>query len=282
MPLTTLIDTDKLAAHLSDPAFVIVDCRSSLDDETWGEREYAARHIPGAVFGHLERDLAGPKTGRNGRHPLPEPAALAQTLGRFGIGKGVQVVVYDQDSGMYASRLWWMLKWLEHDAVALLNGGFAKWIAEGRPTQSGVEQNTPREFHGAPRADMALNVDQVGALIGRRDWRLLDARAPERYRGDVEPIDKVAGRIPGAANHPFKSNLSAAGTFKTAAELREQFAASLGGLAADHIVCYCGSGVTACQNLLALELAGLSGAKLYAGSWSEWSADPKRKIETGS
>lgn len=281
MAFRTLIETDALATHLHDPGFVIVDCRFSLDDEGWGEREYMAQHLPGAVYAHLGRDLSGPATGRNGRHPLPHPATLADTFGRLGIGTGMQVVAYDQDSGMYASRLWWLLKWLGHDNAAVLDGGFAKWIAEGRATKSGAAPSARREFRGEPRADMALNVEQVRTLIRRSDWRLLDARAPQRYRGDVEPIDKAAGHIPGAINHPFKSSLSDAGTFKSAAELREQFKTSLGNLAPDRIVCYCGSGVTACHNLLALEHAGLPGAKLYAGSWSEWSADGERPIETG-
>jgi thiosulfate/3-mercaptopyruvate sulfurtransferase len=281
MAFTTLVDTATLATHLADPGFAIVDCRFALTDDAWGEREYAARHIPGAVFAHLGHDLAGSPTGRNGRHPLPDPAALAATFGRLGIGDGVQVVAYDQDSGMYAGRLWWLLRWLGHDAVAVLDGGFARWLAEGRGTASGHEHRPASEFHGAPRDGMTVSADQVSALIGASDWRLVDARAPERYRGDVEPIDRVAGHIPGAVNHPFKSNLTAAGAFRSADELREALSSSLGGFPPDRIVCYCGSGVTACHNLLALEHAGLRGAKLYPGSWSEWSSDPSRPIERG-
>jgi thiosulfate/3-mercaptopyruvate sulfurtransferase len=282
MTFSTLIDTVALAARLDDPTVVIVDCRFALNDESWGEREYMAGHIPGAVFAHLGHDLAAPLTGTNGRHPLPEPAAVAKTFGRLGIGDGVQVVTYDQDAGMYASRLWWMLKWLGHDAVAVLDGGLAKWTAEGRPTVPGVSARVAREFRIALRADMTRSADEVSPLIGRAGWRLLDARAPERYRGETEPIDKVAGHIPSAVNHPFKSNMSAAGTFNTPDELRRAFETSLAGVAPDHTVCYCGSGVTACHNLLALEHAGLHGAKLYGGSWSEWSADPNRPIETSS
>jgi thiosulfate/3-mercaptopyruvate sulfurtransferase len=281
MAFTTLVDTATLATHLADPGFAIVDCRFALNDEGWGEREYAARHIAGAVFAHLGHDLAGSATGRNGRHPLPDPAALAMTFGRLGIGDEVQVVAYDQDSGMYASRLWWLLRWLGHDAVAVLDGGFARWLAEGRGTTAGPEHRRASEFHGAPREDMVVSADQVTALIGMRDWRLVDARAPERYRGDVEPIDRVAGHIPGAVNHPFKSNLTDAGAFRSAGELRETLGSSAAGLPPDRIVCYCGSGVTACHNLLALEHAGLRGAKLYPGSWSEWSSDPSRPIERG-
>jgi thiosulfate/3-mercaptopyruvate sulfurtransferase len=281
MAFTTLVDTTTLAAHLADPGFAIVDCRFALTDDGWGEREYAARHIPGAVLAHLGRDLAGSRTGQNGRHPLPDPGELAMTLGRLGIGDGMQVVAYDQDSGMYAGRLWWLLRWLGHDSVAVLNGGFARWLAEGRGTSAGHEHRRRLEFHGAPRADMTVTADQVSALIGASGARLVDARAPERYRGDVEPIDNVAGHIPGAVNHPFKSNLTETGVFRSADELRERLGASLGDLPPDRIVCYCGSGVTACHNLLALEHAGLRGAKLYPGSWSEWSSDPSRPIERG-
>lgn len=275
----TLIDTDTLAAHLTDERFAIVDCRFALADDGWGEREYEARHVPGAVFAHLDRDLAGAVTGHNGRHPLPDRRAAAKTFGRLGIGDDTQVVAYDHDSGMFASRLWWMLRWLGHDAAAVLDGGFAKWLAEKRATKGGREDRKARTFHAALRADMTVDVDRVAAVIGGSDVRLVDARAPERYRGEIEPIDKAAGHIPGAVNHPFKSNLTEAGTFRSPAALRESFGTTLGGFSPDHIVSYCGSGVTACHNLLALEHAGLHGAKLYPGSWSEWSSDPARPIE---
>jgi thiosulfate/3-mercaptopyruvate sulfurtransferase len=277
--LTTLIDTTTLAAHLADPAFAIVDCRFLLSDEGWGAREYATRHIPGAVFADVARDLTGATTGRNGRHPLPDPDALSTTFGRLGIGDDVQVIAYDQDTGVFASRLWWMLRWMGHDAVAVLDGGIARWIADGQPTSGGIEHRAPRAFHGSPRADMTIDAAGVAARIGASEWRLLDARAPERYRGDVEPIDKVAGHIPGALNHPFTSNLTGANTFADAPNLREQLRQSLGGVPPAQTVCYCGSGVTACHNLLALEHAGLHGAKLYPGSWSEWSSDPSRPVE---
>jgi len=279
MFLTTLIDTGALASHLGDPGFVIVDCRYKLEDEAWGEHEYQAHHIPGAAYASLGHDLSGKKTGTNGRHPLPEPDALRKTFGRLGITNGVQVIAYDQDTGMWAARLWWMLRWFGHDAVAVLDGGFAKWIAEKRPTQSGVEQHTAREFRGEPRAGWTLTADEVAALSGKPDWKLVDARAPERYRGENETIDKKAGHIPGAVNHFFKSNLNDDGTFRSPEELRTRINASVGAVAPSHVVAYCGSGVTACHNLLALEHAGLTGAKLYPGSWSEWSSDPKRPVE---
>jgi thiosulfate/3-mercaptopyruvate sulfurtransferase len=279
MAFTTLIDTETLAGHLTDPAFAILDCRFKLEDVAWGEREYSARHIPGAVYADLERDLSGKKTGVNGRHPLPDADVLAETFGRDGIDSRVQVVAYDQDSGMYASRLWWMLRWLGHDAVAVLDGGFARWTAEDRATASGRETRQPRRFTGAPRAAMTATVDDVAGIRSRADWRLVDARAPERYRGETEAIDRKAGHIPGAANHFFKWNVNDTGTFRSPADLREQLRKTLGGIPSDHVVCYCGSGVTACHNLLALEHAGMSGARLYPGSWSEWSSDPSRPTE---
>src|SRR5436309_15527243 len=196
MAFTTLISTDALAKHLNESSFVIIDCRFKLDDAAWGEREYQAAHIPGAVYAHLDRDLSGAKTGTNGRHPLPDPDALRRTLGRFGIASGVQVVADDQDNGMYASRLWWLLRWLGHDAVAVVDGGLRKWIAEGRPTVSGEEHNAPREFVAAPRNEMAVDANAVASLSRKPDWTLVDARAPERYRGESEPIDKKPGHIP--------------------------------------------------------------------------------------
>jgi thiosulfate/3-mercaptopyruvate sulfurtransferase len=280
MAFTTLIDTETLAPHLTDPAFAILDCRFKIEDVTWGEREYSTRHIPGAMYADLERDLSGEKTGANGRHPLPDAALLAGTFGRYGIDAGVQVVAYDQDAGMYASRLWWMLRWLGHDAVAVLDGGFAKWTADSRMTASGHETRQPRRFTGAPRAAMTAAVDDVAALRNRADWRLVDARAPERYRGETETIDRKAGHIPGATNHFFKWNVNDTGTFRSPEDLRERLLKTLGDIRPHHVVCYCGSGVTACQNLLALEHAGLSGARLYPGSWSEWSSDPSRPTES--
>ena len=279
MAFTTLIDTETLAPHLTDPGFAILDCRFKIEDVTWGEREYSTRHIPGAIYADLERDLSGTKTGANGRHPLPNAAGLADTFGRHGIDASVQVVAYDQDAGMYASRLWWMLRWLGHDAVAVLDGGFARWTAEGRATAAGRETRQPRRFTGAPRAGMTATIDDVAGIRSRADWRLVDARAPERYRGETETIDRTAGHIPGAANHFFKWNVNETGRFRSPEELRERLQKTLGGIPPDRVVSYCGSGVTACHNLLALEHAGLSGARLYPGSWSEWSSDPSRPTE---
>jgi thiosulfate/3-mercaptopyruvate sulfurtransferase len=280
MAFRTLISTDALAARLDHPSFAIVDCRFRLDDVSWGEREWTAQHVPGAVYAHLDRDLSGEKSGRTGRHPLPDADVLAATLGRLGIADGIQVIAYDQDTGMFASRLWWLLRWLGHDAVAVLDGGFRKWTAEGRATSAGVEQRAAREFVPQQRPEMAVAAAHVAAHASNGSWRLLDARAPERYRGESEPLDRVPGHIPGASNHFYQWNLADDGTFRTPEELRAQFAPRLGGVDPGHVVSYCGSGVTACHNLLALEHAGMPGAKLYPGSWSEWSSDPARPVET--
>ena len=282
MAFRTLISTDALAARLDDPALVIVDCRFKLADAEWGEREWKAGHIRGARYAHLDRDLSGPVTGTNGRHPLPEPAALARTLGRLGITGGKQVVAYDQDNGMFASRLWWLLRWMGHDAAAVLDGGLAKWVSVGRSISGAEDQgarNAPAEFHvSAPRAGMTVGVDEVAARRLDPAWRLVDSRAPERYRGDVEPMDPVAGHIPGAANYFFQQSIGERGTFRTPEDLRERLAPVIGGVAPEHVVCYCGSGVQACHTLLALEHAGVSGGKLYPGSWSEWCSDPSRPV----
>lgn len=273
MPLTTLISTGDLATRLDDAALVVVDCRFDLSDPDKGRRDYEWGHVPGAIYADLNRDLASAPNGTNGRHPLPDSHAIVATLGQLGIGNDTQVIAYDQDVGVYASRLWWMLRWLGHDAVAVLDGGFAKWVAEGHPTTSGVERRAERAFTGAPHGAMVASIDDVS-----RSNHLLDARAPERYRGDVEPLDRVAGHIPGARNHFYKNNLAADGIFKSPDELRALFTQSVVDASFDELVCYCGSGVTACHNLLALEHAGIHGARLYPGSWSEWSSDPSRPV----
>jgi thiosulfate/3-mercaptopyruvate sulfurtransferase len=277
---TTIISTDTLAAHLAD-SWAIVDCRFDLQQPHWGSAQYRDRHIPGAVYASLNDDLSSPPTGTNGRHPLPDVEQMAATFGRFGISDGVQVVVYDQDSGMYASRLWWMLRYLGHDSVAVLDGGWAKWMREGRPTRAGVDQRAPATFTPRVRADRQLHVDEVARLVGTRGVQLVDARGPERFEGRTEPLDRVAGHIPGAANHYYKLNVTEEGTLVPVEELRARFERTLRGHAPADIVMYCGSGVSACHNLLAMEHAGLTGARLYPGSWSEWSADPARPIATG-
>jgi len=281
MPFTTLVDVASLAAALDRQNWVLVDCRFALDALHWGEREYERAHIPGAVYAHLERDLSGEKTGQNGRHPLPDPIRLADTFGRFGIGPDTQVVAYDQDTGAWASRCWWLLRWLGHEQVAVLDGGFAAWLAQGHATRGGRETRPRRDFLPLVRADLVVDVQVVDRLRSRSDWRLIDARAPERFRGDAETIDRAAGHIPGALNRFFRLNLTEGGVFQAPSELKRTWDTLLDGTAPERTVCYCGSGVTACHNLLALEHAGLTGAKLYPGSWSEWSSTEERPVETG-
>ncbi len=279
-PFTTILDPATLDAYRTEGDWLIADCRFDLKDPAAGERAYVEGHVPGAVYVHLDRDLSAPKTGSNGRHPLPDPAAAAATFGRLGIDTTTQVVVYDQDAGMYASRLWWMLRWLGHDAVAVLDGGFMRWIAEGRAITGGRESRSARSFVAAPRPDMLATVGEVDALTAS-GYQLVDARAPERYRGETEPLDRVPGHIPGARNHFFQTNLDEQGRFRPASDLAARLTATLGDTPPDRAIYYCGSGVTACHDLLALEHAGLRGAKLYAGSWSEWSSDPTRPVEKG-
>jgi thiosulfate/3-mercaptopyruvate sulfurtransferase len=278
---TTLISTDELAARLDTPDLVLCDVRHDLGKaDTWGEAQYRAGHIPGAVFAHLDRDLSGPKTGTNGRHPLPTPEAAAATFGRLGISPGRQVVAYDQGPGVYAARLWWMLRWLGFDAVAVLDGGFAKWKTEARPLAAEIPRPEPAAF-AIRRVQPTVNASGIMASLPRTTLVILDARAPERFRGETEPLDPVAGHIPGARNRPYTHNLDAAGTFKHPAFLRAEFDRVLDGAAPDLVVHQCGSGVTACHNMLAMEVAGFPATRLYPGSWSEWCADPSRPIATG-
>ncbi len=281
MTYSTLIDPALLAQRLDDPLWAIVDCRFDLAATGWGEAEYRAAHIPGAVYAHLDRDLSGPKTGRNGRHPLPPIAMLQHRLGQWGVGPGVQVVAYDQSDGMYASRLWWLLRYLGHASVAVLDGGFARWVREGHPTRAGDEHRAPAVFTGAPSDEMAVTAAEVEHLRQDPLRRLLDARAPARFRGETEPIDPVAGHIPGAVNYFYKDSLHADGTFLPPDALRVKLLARLAGAPPAAAVAYCGSGVAACHPLLALEHAGLTGGRLYPGSWSEWCADSTRPVAIG-
>lgn len=277
---TTLIDPLTVAAHLNDPGWVIVDCRFDLTDTSKGQRQYDEGHIPGAHYAHLDRDLSGPKTGTNGRHPLPTPDLIRELFGSLGIAPGRQVIGYDADSGMYAARLWWMLRWMGHDQVAVLDGGLARWQREGHVLRQGQEQWAPAAFVGAPREGWRLTVNEVVEGLGDCSRLLVDARSNERFHGIGETLDPVAGHIPGAANYFFQQNLAADKTFKSPEELRAQWQPVLNDRDPHDVVLYCGSGVTACHNLLALEHAGVSGARIFPGSWSEWCADPRRPVET--
>ena len=281
---TGLISTDELARQLSDPALVLVDCRHNLSDVDAGQRAYGASHLPGALFMHMDRDLSGERTGSNGRHPLPEIGALSGSLSRAGIDASKQVVAYDQNNGMWASRLWWLLHWLGHDAAAVLDGGIDKWIAEGRPTTADPPSVRPARFVAMTPQPVISSADILRNLSNHPSSPLtiIDARAPERFRGDIEPLDPVAGHIPGAINRPYVANLTPQQTFKPAELLRAEFEAQLGGAPLSSVVHQCGSGVTACHNVLAMAVAGLPGSRLYPGSWSEWVADPTRPVARGS
>jgi len=279
MVYRTLISAAELQALQGrTQPLVLLDCSFDLADPAAGERGFAAAHLPGAVYAHLDRDLSGAKTGRNGRHPLPERATFAATAGAWGIAPGVQVVAYDSQGAPYAARAWWLLRWLGHDAVAVLDGGVAAWQAAGGTLTSGAARPTalPPYPAGAP-AMPTVEADALLAVLGR--VRLIDARAAERFRGDVEPLDPVAGHIPGATLRFFKDNLLPDGRFKPAEQLREAFSAYT--TPAADVVHHCGSGVTACHNLLAMAHAGLEGSRLYPGSWSEWCADPARPVARG-
>lgn len=277
MSYTTLVDAATLQAHLDDPNWLVVDVRHQLSDTGYGERVYAESHIPGAVFLHCDRDLSGAMTGCNGRHPLPDPEKLAQRLGEIGIGATTQVVVYDDAQGMIAGRLWWLLRWLGHDAVALLDGGLQAWQAMDGAMTGVLPTLLPRVFVPVSQ-DLLVPADYVLECIETPHMHLVDARGPDRFRGENETIDPVGGHIPGAVNRFFKDNLLPDGRFKPAAQLRAEWLAVLAGSTPEQVIHQCASGVSACLNMLAMEIAGLPGSRLYAGSWSEWCADPGRPI----
>ena len=276
---TTLIDAAQLRSLMNEHApLVVLDASFDLADPGAGERSYRERHLPGAHYVHLDRDLSAPKTGTNGRHPLPAREHFGALAGQLGITPETQVVVYDAQGGVYAARAWWMLRWLGHTLVAVLDGGIAAWQAAGGALTADIP---PRGSDAAPylprkSAAKAIDADILERLLGRHP--LIDARSPERFRGEVEPLDAQAGHIPGARNRFYKDNLGAEGRFKSAQQLRDEFMPLLAGAPASQVVHQCGSGVTACHNLLAMEHAGLTGSALYPGSWSEWSANPRRPV----
>ena len=284
-----LVDAASLHAVLHHPDLCILDCRFDLARPELGEQAFLQAHIAGAHFAHLERDLAGPKSPQSGRHPLPEPAALAARCAAWGIGEHTQVVVYDASEGSYAARAWWLLRWLGHARVAVLDGGWPAWLGAGYAGGTAAPSPASARFTVRPPlqalADLARVIDLAQASVRNgtapRTPLLLDARAPDRYAGRNETIDPVAGHIPGAVNRFWKDNLDAAGRFKPAAQLRNEFGVLLDGRTAQDCIVQCGSGVTACHNALALHLAGLPGAALYVGSWSQWIADPARPVAVG-
>lgn len=281
MTFNRLIATSELAARLQDPSLVVVDCRHDLARPGWGREQYAQAHVPGARFMHLDEDLASKPSGRNGRHPLPEPQAFARTLGRAGIANRTQVVAYDSQDGVMAARLWWMLRhWLGHEAVAVLDGGWDAWLAEGRPVSAEVPEVKPAIYVAGEGAN-AVDAAYVLSRLDRPGMVLVDARGPDRFRGENETLDPVGGRIPGARNRFFRDNLRPDGRFKEPEKLREEFDAVFADARPAEAVHQCGSGVSACHNILAMEIAGLQGSRLYAGSWSEWCSDPTRPVARG-
>jgi thiosulfate/3-mercaptopyruvate sulfurtransferase len=282
MAARTLIDAEALAALLGDARLRLFDCRFDLARPDYGRTAYLDEHLPGAIHADLNTDLAAPVTATSGRHPLPAPEEFAVRLRAWGVNADSRVVAYDDGNGAYASRLWWMLRWLGHDDAAVLDGGMRRWLQLGLPLTEDVPSPVPGDFVARPRPGMVVDAAAVLATTSDPAARILDARAPERYRGEVEPIDKVAGHVPGARNHPFATSLDGQGRFLPPHALRASLAASLEGVAPESTIVYCGSGVTACHLLLALEHAGLAGARLYPGSWSEWSGDPSRPVATGA
>jgi thiosulfate/3-mercaptopyruvate sulfurtransferase len=280
---STLIEPLDLAPRLDDPAWAILDCRFDLARPAWGASAFAAGHIPHAQYVDLDGDLSGARNPRSGRHPLPEVRELAATFARLGIDEHVQVIAYDQGNGVYAARLWWLLRWLGHRAVAVLNGGFAAWERAGLPVSVRAVTRAARTFRAQADESAWVTSDAVAALVAdgsleRGTQLLVDARSADRFAGQNETLDPIAGHVPGARNHPFAGNLTAEGRFLEARELQQRWQRTLGGRSAAHAIAMCGSGVTACHNLLALEVAGLPGGRLYAGSWSEWIRDPARAV----
>lgn len=276
LAVNTIIDAKSMHARLDDPSLVVIDARFNLFDVDEGRAAYSSAHIPGAVYAHLDDDLSGPPLTDAGRHPLPSLQAMEALFSRFGIGADSQVVAYDQRDGMIAARVWWMLRYMGHQAAAVLDGGWKAWTSVAYPTRGGEERRAASPFHGTPRRDWLVTVDQVADAR-----RLIDSRDPRRYRGEHEPLDPVAGHIPGAVNRFHGENLDADGHFLPAAKLASGLEDLLAGTPIGQAVFYCGSGVTACQGLLAARHAGLGDGRLYAGSWSEWCSDPERPVATG-
>jgi thiosulfate/3-mercaptopyruvate sulfurtransferase len=279
MTFTKLIQVDELAANLDNPQFVIFDCRHELSDPAYGKQVYAQSHVPNAHFASVDDDLAARPNGSNGRHPLPDIKTFAAWLGRMGVSAATQVVGYDNAAGTYASRLWWMLRWLGHDSVAVLDGGWNAWLDAGQSTTRDIPKPVAAQFTAKPRD---VNVDAAYVLANLKSPAMLvvDARGNDRFHGQNETIDPVGGHIPGAVNRAFKTNVDERGFFRPPAELRGEFMELIGDTPVQNVVNQCGSGVSACHNLLAMEVAGLGGSRLYPGSWSEWVADPARPVAT--
>ncbi|TXJ02494.1 MAG: sulfurtransferase [Aquabacterium sp.] len=283
MSLAQLLSPAQLAERLNQPELIVLDCRFALEDPAYGARVYAEGHIPGARFIDLEHDLSAPvQHGITGRHPLPDPQQLLERLRALGVGQHSEVVLYDDGPGAFAARAWWLLAWLgKREGVFLLDGGLNAWRAANLPLNSATPAVSPGDLQGTPDASLLVSADALLKRLGTPQLTLLDARALPRFRGELEPIDPVAGHIPGAQCAVFTDNLDGNGRFKSPEQLRERFSALLGQRPVEQLVAYCGSGVTACHNLFALCLAGYPLLPLYAGSWSEWITDPQRPLACG-
>jgi len=278
MTYTTLVSAATLAANLDNPNWRIFDCRFSLADSAAGFKSYRSGHIPGAVYADLNQDLSSPVQPYTGRHPLPNFDSLAKQLGKWGVNNRSQVVVYDDAGGAFAGRMWWLLRSMGHTQVALLDGGYGHWRKQGLPTTTALPKISPSAFRAYLDNRQWLDASQVETGLASRSLILVDARTPERFLGRSEPIDPVAGHVPGALNRPLQSNLDRNGLFLAPDQLRRQFTDLISTFPAERVVHMCGSGVTACHNLLAMEIAGLGGSKLYAGSWSEWIRNRNRRV----
>lgn len=281
MDWTTLVSAEDLRAHFDAPQLAIVDCRFDLREPSAGERAFALGHIAGAVYAHLERDLSDLSRSGRGRHPLPDAERFCATLARWGITPQHQVVAYDGRDGAMAARLWWMLRLLGHRRVAVLDGGLDAWMHAGGRMESGSARPRPGQYRARFDVRQVISTAVLAARLANAGTVLIDARARERFRGEVEPLDPVAGHIPGARNRPCQMNLRADATFKDAATLKAEFDALLAGVPLDRVVHQCGSGVTACHNVLAMAIAGYPLTRVYPGSWSEWVADRSRPVATG-
>jgi thiosulfate/3-mercaptopyruvate sulfurtransferase len=283
MTYRTLISVDELVRYLDDPHFIVVDCRFSLADNERGRRDYLQAHIPGAVYAHLDEDLSGPVIkGQTGRHPLPSIEKATSVFSDWGIEPGIQVVAYDDLGGALAAvRLWWMLRWLGHHDVAVLDGGWQIWQRAGYAIQEGNQSKSKRQFNPQPHPEKIATTKEVNERIGCQPSCIVDARTVDRFRGENEIIDPVAGHIPGALNLPFPENLTPTGIFRPPKELRQMYMDLLGDLPSEQAILYCGSGVTSIHNILAMVHAGLKEPRLYAGSWSEWILDPACPVATG-
>ena len=281
MPYTTLISCANALHESNKPNTRFIDCRFDLMNPDRGEALYQQDHLPNAVYAHLDKDLSSPITPTSGRHPLPAIESLTESFSRWGINSDTQVIVYDDNIGMFASRLWWLLRWLGHEKVAVLDGGYLEWKSKDLPITATLPQIDAASFTPHLQKGWIVSADEIPAQQ-QQGGVLVDARAAERYRGDVEPIDPIAGHIPGALNYPLTDNINADGMFKDRICLREQINTVISTHGAPEVIHYCGSGVSACHNILAMEHAGLHGSKLYPGSWSEWIRDTQHTIATGS